>query len=468
MKRYSILILIIAVALAFFTTTNIKTKVNKVDHSDMVAGPFESPQDVTRACIVCHEDQANEVLNSRHWLWLGSEFEVEGKGKVKFGKKVSFNNSYINVNSNESNCSSCHPGFGIIDAKFDFTNPENIDCLICHDNTGTYRKFKGDGSEVSTGVNLELVAQSVGLTTNSNCTNCHFEGGSSSAVMHGNLDPNLLGETKDVDVHLSVAKLNCTNCHKTEKHQISGASHGSIAQGVNHISCTDCHDNDKKTIHNNSTISKHLGAVACQSCHIPELAQNYVVLTNWDWSTAGTKEDVKFDDKHLSYSKTKGDLTWEKNVKPVLKWNNGKAKYYMLGDKITSKPVVLNSLNGTISDPDSKLTPFKLMKGKQIYDTENNYLIVPKLFGDGSFTTNFDWNKSSELGMKSVNLVYSGKYGFIETEMYLPINHSVPSKQQVLKCNNCHGKNGNIDWKSLGYPDDPLKKGGRVRNKLVK
>ncbi len=25
-----------------------------------------------------------------------------------------------------------------------------------------------------------------------------------------------------------------------------------------------------------------------------------------------------------------------------------------------------------------------------------------------------------------------------------------------------------LNWKELGYPDDPMKKGGRVKNKLVK
>lgn len=238
-------------------------------------------------------------------------------------------------------------------------------------------------------------------------------------------------------------------------------------ENVTRVACTDCHDNDKKAIHSNNTISKHLGAVACQSCHIPNLALDYMIMTNWDWSTAGTRDDIKLDDKHLSYSKASGDFTWEKNPKPVYKWTNGKAKNYMLGDKIESTPLVLNSLYGSISDPESKLAPFRLMKGKQIYATEGNYLIVPKLYGDSSFSKNFDWNKAAELGMKDVNLAYSGKFGFIETEMYIPVNHSVAPKKQALKCNDCHGKNGDIDWKSLGYPDDPLRKGGRVRNKLV-
>ena len=467
MKRVTLFVVLIAVVAGFLTTSNIKTKEDRVDHSEMNAGPFATPQDVTRSCISCHEDQAKDMLKSRHWLWLGDEFEHETKGKIRFGKKNSFNNFCINVNSNEPRCTSCHPGYGWKDATFDFNNPENIDCLVCHDNSGTYRKIPTGAGMPFPEVDLVKAAQSVGKSTRKNCGNCHFEGGGGTAVKHGDLDPTLLDDTKKQDVHMNMKGFECTTCHKTENHNISGASHGSMAQGVNSFSCTDCHDNNKKQIHKNATINKHLGAVACESCHIPNIAREYFTVTNWDWSTAGLKEDVKFDEKHLAYSKLKGDLTWEKNVTPVYKWHNGKANYYMLGDKIDSKPLQINTLKGSISDPESKIYPFKLMKGKQIYDTENNYLIVPRLFGEGGFWKEFDWNKASEIGMKSVNLAYSGKYGFVETEMHWPINHMVTPKSETVKCNNCHGKDG-FDWKSLGYNDDPLKKGGRVRNKLVK
>ncbi|MCG6953798.1 MAG: cytochrome C, partial [Betaproteobacteria bacterium] len=33
-----------------------------VDHRDIVKGVFKSGQDVTRACLVCHEDAAAEVM----------------------------------------------------------------------------------------------------------------------------------------------------------------------------------------------------------------------------------------------------------------------------------------------------------------------------------------------------------------------------------------------------------------------
>ncbi len=45
---------------------------------------------------------------------------------------------------------------------------------------------------------------------------------------------------------------------------------------------------------------------------------------------------------------------------------------------------------------------------------------------------NFNWNAAAKLGMESVELEYSGKHGFIETEMYWPINHMVTPAEDAL------------------------------------
>ena len=40
--------------------------------------------------------------------------------------------------------------------------------------------------------------------------------------------------------------------------------------------------------------------------------------------------------------------------------------------------------------------------------------------------------------MNYLNLPYSGKYDFIETEMYWPLNHMVAPKEESLSCKDCH------------------------------
>ena len=127
--------------------------------------------------------------------------------------------------------------------------------------------------------------------------------------------------------------------------------------------------------------------------------------------------------------------------------------------------VKLNMLKGDIKDPTAKIAPFKVMRGKQIYDSENNYLIVPKLFGKGGYWDTYDWDAAAKLGMESISLNYSGKHDFIETEMYWPINHMVVSSENALSCTSCHGKKGTkrLDWEKLGYNGDPMKSGGRFK-----
>jgi len=123
-------------------------------------------------------------------------------------------------------------------------------------------------------------------------------------------------------------------------------------------------------------------------------------------------------------------------------------------------------LTGYIDDENSKITPFKVMRGKQIFDAENNYLVVPKLFGKGGYWKTYNWNAAADSGMQSIGLEYSGKHEFIETEMYWPINHMVTTAENTLKCTSCHGKKGKkrLDWGKLGYKSDPMKSGGRFNN----
>ena len=110
-----------------------------IDHSvfPVLKGPFETPQEVTKVCLSCHKDAAGEIMSTVHWTW---EYTNEVTGQV-LGKKNLINNFCISIESNEPRCTSCHIGYGWEDDTFDVTVEENIDCLVCHDTTGEYKKF---------------------------------------------------------------------------------------------------------------------------------------------------------------------------------------------------------------------------------------------------------------------------------------------------------------------------------------
>ena len=167
------------------------------DHSQLEAlkGPFKSGPEVTKACLSCHNTAGHQVMKSIHWTWEATS-PTTGK---KLGKQYAANNFCGSITSNEARCTSCHAGYGWKDKSFDFADQSNVDCLACHDNTGTYKKFGTDaghplyadrefepmegppGKKLFKAPDLTKIAQHVGKPGRKNCGSCHFSGGGGDA-----------------------------------------------------------------------------------------------------------------------------------------------------------------------------------------------------------------------------------------------------------------------------------------------
>jgi len=448
-------ILLSVLPVLFLTAFTLKAQTN---HAELIEGTFKTPQEVTRACLECHEDAAKQVMKTIHWTWE-KDVRVPGhKGLLKLGKKDVFNNYCINLESNWPRCTSCHVGYGWKNAKFDFSKEENVDCLVCHDHSGKYKKNpKGAGMPMNN-VDLTAVAKSVGAPTRADCGACHFFGGGGENVKHGDLDEGLVNPDRRYDVHMG-SGMSCQDCHTTEAHKIKGESMGDVtdADAADRVECTDCHD---MPVHSSKILNDHTKKIACQTCHIPIYAKGHPTKMYWDWSTAG-KDSAAPKDQYgmMTYNKKKGSFKWGKNLKPEYAWYNEKEDRYVAGDTFDPKKVLfLNRPLGSAKDKNAKLFPFKIMRGKQIYDAKFHYLIVPRLWG--GYWKDFDWNKAAAEGMKSAGLKYSGQYGFVRTQMYWKLNHMVAPKEQALNCNDCHGKGKEkrIDWKALGFKGDQMYK----------
>ena len=428
-----------------------------LDHAPFFGESFEDGPAVTRACLECHEAEAHAFMKTSHWTWHGDPVSVPGhEGLHRIGKKNLLNNFCGGIESNWPRCTSCHAGYGWEDASFDFSDPTKVDCLVCHDTTGLYRKAATEAGRPAEGVDLLAVARAVGAPTRENCGVCHFQGGGGDAVKHGDMDGSMYFPREAVDVHMGRHDFLCTDCHQSKDHELPGRSMSVSVDDTRRVRCTDCH---AKRPHGNERLDDHTIAVACQTCHIPHMALRAATKMSWDWSTAG--QDRAPTEDH-TYNKKKGTFTYAQNVAPEYYWYDGRARRYLLGDKIDpSKVTSLNEPIGDGDDPRALIWPFKVMRGKQIYDRGNDYFQVPKTFGKGGYWKDFDWDQALRLGAASTGLPYSGSWGFAETQMFWPLSHMVQRKERALQCTDCHGANGRMDWKALGYAGDPAVFGGR-------
>lgn len=427
------------------------------DHSMLItASELTSGPEVTRTCLTCHADAGEQMLHSVHFLWRGEPVLLPGRDEpVSLGKANVLNNFCLGIQSNEVSCTRCHAGYGWDGPDYDFTQVENIDCLVCHDQSGLY--VKGPEGLPVEEVDLLTSARSVGLPTRTNCGSCHFNGGGGAGVKHGELDPSLYFPTENVDVHMGRYKFQCITCHRAEDHFIAGRSSGVSVDDANRVACTDCHEAQP---HDDTRINSHTQAVACQTCHVPAGALREPTKTIWDWSQAG--QDIE-EDEH-SYLKIKGSFVYETQIIPDYAWFNGNFDRYLFGDLMDPTQITnINTPLGSINDPNAQIWPFKIHDAFQPYDTVYNYLVQPTTSGEGGYWTTFDWPSALAMGAAATGLEFSGEYGFAETQMYWQQTHMVQPKENALQCADCHGEATRMDWQALGYRGDPMIWGGRSR-----
>ncbi len=453
------------------TTTADHTKFKELQRE------FASGPEVTKACLGCHTEAAGQIHRTKHWKW---EYLNPVSGQ-KLGKKEVLNNFCISVESNYAGCTSCHVGYGWKDKNFDFTVEENVDCLVCHDTTGIYKKPPGlagnpvikdmelppGSGKIVKGIDIAKVAQKVGKTSRDTCGACHFYGGGGDAVKHGDLDSSMAAPDKDLDVHMDATGLDftCATCHKTSSHDVAGSRYTPVGKdtGGAHIrgkvdnsnpaTCVSCHDN--RPHKKEARLNDHASKVACQTCHIPAFARGGIATKmSWDWSTAGQrdaegKQFVKKDEKgRIIYESRKGSFEVAENVKPEYMWFNGDVNYTLVTDKIDKAKGVtkINWLGGSPTDGKSMIWPVKVFRGSQPYDPENKTLVKPHTAGntDSNYWKNLVWDKAIDTGMKAAGLPFSGKVDFVKTEMFWPITHMVAPKEKALACTECHSKNGRM------------------------
>ncbi len=457
-----------------------KESSSTADHTKFkeLQGPFSSGPEVTTACLECHNKAGHQFMQGIHWTW---EYKHPVTGQT-LGKKHLVNNFCTNSRGNEGMCAQCHAGYGWKDDSFDFSNQNNIDCLVCHDSTGSYYRTPNSKGNTACSIMFEgkqpiqwaKVAQSVELPSRSNCGTCHFYGGGGDGVKHGDLDSSLKHPDHALDVHMDGEGLNfsCIECHKGEGHKWSGSRYNMIARDQEGIgkpgmqrqvaTCESCHGNSPhpgvsvKSI----KLNGHTDRVACQTCHIPTFARGGVATKiDWDWRTAGKlkdgegfklKEYTQGNGEHrATYKSIKGDFKYDENVVPLYAWFNGVMDYTTIDTKFdpSTGSIPINSFKGSFDDPNSRIWPFKRMHTVQPFDKGNKTLVYMHLWGEDqdAFWGNYDFGRAIKVGMQKNGKPYSGEYGFVETYSYWPITHMVAPKNSAVACAQCHSREGRLN-----------------------
>lgn len=432
------------------------------DHSKhkVLKQEFTSGDEITKACLSCHTETAMQIHQTIHWTWIAEDGDKQlGKGGD------SINNFCISANKmNDEKCQSCHVGWNAKEGE--------INCLLCHsqkeinwsETFEDYNFFKEEDDEESRDIaselegNIRSAVTDIGLPTRKNCGSCHFFGGGGDGVKHGDLDSSLTNPKKTMDVHMGTdgGNFTCFRCHSGKQHHIPGRIYSKKAyedrrslvedDTISKITCESCHT---ATPHKqNSKMDDHTDKVACQACHIPEFARENPTKMSWDWSKSGkTKDGKPYKTKgpfgKEDYLSIKGEMKWEKNVKPEYFWFNGSMNSLTTKDVIDpSRMVAVSYPNGNINDLDSRIFPFKIHRGNQPYDIENKTLLAPLLSGKDGYWTTLDWKSSLEKGMAFSGVPFSGKFDFVKTTFAYPTTHMVMPKEDVLACTECHQREG--------------------------
>ena len=303
---------------------------------------------------------------------------------------------------------------------------------------------------------------------------CHFYGGGGDGVKHGDLDSSLVDAPRTLDVHMASrdkggAGFTCATCHTSDGHRLSGSRFAMTAsdpkgpamrgadEGRNAASCASCHGDAPHAARllDAGLLNRHGRRLACQSCHVPAVARGGVATRmSWDWSTAGrlspdgkpfVAKDARGD---VTYDSRKGDFEPARNVVPEYRWFDGTVRYTLQDDPIDPDEVVrINRFDGGPDDPASRIWPVKRFTGRQPYDVVHRRMLALHTAGadEDAFWTSFDWDRALRAGAEASGAEYSGRHGFVRTEMLWPITHMVAPRAQSVKCGHCHAAGGRMD-----------------------
>ncbi len=424
----------------------------------------------TKTCLACHQKEAENFFHSQHYQWRGQAPQIVNAHGKKLGKINTINDFCTNPQANwiglvrnsrgeviTKGCSACHAGLGKLPAeKLSAEQLENIDCLMCH--ASGYRR---DLYPVDSGFEwkpilwqnkegLDSVAKRISLPTRVMCLRCHAASGGGANFKRGDIEYKLTDCDRDYDVHMASngKNMQCVDCHAGEDHRVRGR--GADLSGTDMpgrpLSCStkECHSTSP---HAASILNRHTERVNCTVCHIRDFARTDPTDMRRDWSKPVY---------HPEQDRYTADIELAKDVKPVYAWYNGTTREQLPGEAVERLPdgsVGIMMPQGSRRDPQARIFAFKLHRARLPVLAGKDWIIpivVEQFFPDGKIDV------AVKKAAKEMYGVENAQYTWTETTRYMGLFHGVQPASHALQCLECHGPQGRLDWKALGYSDDPL------------
>lgn len=442
---------------------SLASSADALESHENIKGLFNTTRDVVVKCLECHMDKASEVLQSTHWTWKRPRM-INGQ-QVMYGKKDSLAGFAIDISSNPTRCLKCHISSAPAAGVFEKSAEAEVDCLVCHDTTGRYRR--GNGQNPPDQEDFEIIAHNVGKPSPGNCMTCHFADCGLTEPLHPESGTTSRNIFPPADVHITghAGSYTCQTCHlKDSGHNFSRFMTDTGSQGLNGEGCGSCHT---QTPHRLEKLNSHSAAISCTTCHIPEYATQKPAIISWNWFLTGKADPIlQSIGGRDSSVLDKNGFTTTRMIRPVYLWDDGGDQVYSRGQRIMPQELTYLQRPSERSAA-SKIAPFKVAYGTQLYDAKYRYLISPLLSaGDGGVFPDSDWDTIARDGMKAVVLPYSGEYGVAPTASFRRLDHGVTPAKEALDCTDCHGGSSRMDWLSLGYQGDPWSGGQNTQTEI--
>jgi Cytochrome c bacterial/Cytochrome c554 and c-prime len=451
----------------------------------MKAGGYDGAQ----TCLMCHPKALDEVVHTVHWNLATPVRNVQGlpdgswwgmvnrecalAGSTSPANWVAATNGKASVQA--AGCGLCHvgalpappvPGKPATDAQ---TN--TVDCLVCHAKDYDWQKratLVTDATGVHWGQDTSLAAAlSITKTpTTQACLRCH---GHALSEDYKRGTP----FTAENDVHAK-AGVTCVQCHVTQNHLVAKGLNESdmIANDLPDVAvtCSKCHGETPHTGANADRLNQHVAKLACQTCHIPEVAG--IVYDNWgkpvkDDINGPVSELSKYDNipsiaglyvptdslmkGHPTYIWRVANTADAKNAQSWMAFattdiNTPGAKIFparpltqvMLFDK-SMKMWQMPGMEFLKANPQMADFPMLLAPNREVYNKTG------------------DVKAAIDSGMSAMGVKWSGEWMPMQVPgtSYISVNHGI--KATGPACNSCHAPNGIIDFKALGFTADQVK-----------